>query len=159
MPAVQKTPLPREKLQRACRTESRVRRRKEHRNSFCMTHFPVHAALPQVNRPDACHVRGLRAIIRYAKPVPPAFPVTFLMADYTKFDPRVDSLVMETRTLWDPSVGKLSEEDQIWLAKMVHAAPQKATKVEYDRSHTGFTRTITVTAEDIARIYQEKVAT
>lgn len=80
------------------------------------------------------------------------------MADYTKFDPRVDSLVMETRTQWDPSVGKVSDEDQAWLAKMVHAAPEKAAKVEYERSHTGFTRTITVTAEDIARIYQEKLA-
>jgi hypothetical protein len=80
------------------------------------------------------------------------------MADYTKYDPRVDSLVMETRTLWDPSVGQLSEEDKAWLARLVHRAPQKAEKVEYDRSHTGFIRTITVTAADIARIYQERVA-
>lgn len=80
------------------------------------------------------------------------------MADYTKFDPRVDSLVMETRTKWDPSVGKLSEEDQAWLSRMVHQAPDKAAQIEYDRSHTGFTRTITVTAADVARIYQEKVA-
>lgn len=79
------------------------------------------------------------------------------MADYTKFDSRVDSLVMETRTKWDASVGKLSDEDQAWLAKVVHQSPDKAAKVEYDRSHTGFTRTITVTAADIARIYQEKV--
>lgn len=80
------------------------------------------------------------------------------MADYTKYDPRVDSLVMETRTLWDPSVGKLSDEDRDWLARVVHQSPTLAEKVEYDRSHTGFTRTITVTAADIARIYQEKVA-
>ncbi len=80
------------------------------------------------------------------------------MADYTKYDPRVDSLVMETRTLWDPSVGKLSDEDRDWLARVVHQSPTRAEKVEYDRSHTGFTRTITVTAADIARIYQEKVA-
>jgi hypothetical protein len=80
------------------------------------------------------------------------------MADYTKFDPRVDSLVMETRTQWDPSVGKLSDEDKAWLGKVVHQSPAEATKIEYDRSHTGFTRTITVTAADIARIYQEKVA-
>lgn len=80
------------------------------------------------------------------------------MADYTKFDPRVDSLVMETLTKWDASVGKLSGEDQAWLSKMVHQAPDKAAHVEYDRSHTGFTRTITVTAADVARIYQEKVA-
>ena len=81
------------------------------------------------------------------------------MADYTKFDPRVDSLVMESRTKWDPTVGKISDEDQALLAKLVHQSPEKAAKVEYDRSHTGFTRTITVTADDIARIYQEKMAT
>jgi len=79
------------------------------------------------------------------------------MAAYTKFDPRVDSLVMETRTQWDPAIGELSDEDETWLAKVVHQAPEKAAKVEYDRSHTGFTRTITVTADDIARIYQERV--
>jgi hypothetical protein len=80
------------------------------------------------------------------------------MADYTKFDPRVDSLVMETRTLWDSSVGNLSDEDKAWLAKIIHQSPEKAEKVEYTRSHTGFTRTITVTAADIARIYRERVA-
>lgn len=79
------------------------------------------------------------------------------MADYTKYDPRVDSLVMETRTQWDSSVGKLSEDDKTWLAQVVHQSPAQAAHVEYERSHTGFTRTITVTATDIARIYQEKV--
>jgi hypothetical protein len=81
------------------------------------------------------------------------------MADYHKYDPRVDSLVIESRTYWDPSVGKLTEEDQTFLAKMVHRAPAKATKVAYSRSHTGFTREITVTADDIARIYDEQMQT
>lgn len=80
------------------------------------------------------------------------------MADYAKYDPRVDSLVMETRTLWDPTVGKLSDEDKAVLSQLVHRAPAQAAKVEYERSHTGFTRTITVTADDIARIYREKVS-
>lgn len=80
------------------------------------------------------------------------------MADYTKYDPRVDSLVMETRTFWDPAIGKLSDDDMAWLAQVVHQSPERAAKVEYERSHTGFTRTITVTSEDIARIYREKVA-
>ncbi len=80
------------------------------------------------------------------------------MADYTKYDPRVDSLVMESLTSWDPSVGKLSDEDKIVLAKLVHKSPEKATKVSYTRSHTGFTREITVTVDDIARIYDEQTA-
>ncbi|HUQ71396.1 MAG TPA: hypothetical protein VM165_17845 [Planctomycetaceae bacterium] len=81
------------------------------------------------------------------------------MADYNKYDPRLDSLVMETRTFWDPSVGKLSDEDKSWLAAVVHQTPSQATKINYDRSHTGFTREITVTADDVARIYRNKVAT
>lgn len=77
------------------------------------------------------------------------------MADYTKFDSRVDSLVIESRTEWDPSVGKVSDEDKIIIANLVHRQPAKAKKIAYMRSHTGFTREITVTADDIARIYDE----
>lgn len=70
-----------------------------------------------------------------------------------KFDPRIDSLVMETRTNWDASVGALSDEDRRWVAKSIHEHPQLATQIAYERSHTGFTRTITVTLEDIQRLY------
>ncbi|MBC8113084.1 MAG: hypothetical protein H7062_01785 [Candidatus Saccharimonas sp.] len=80
------------------------------------------------------------------------------MADYNKYDPRVDSLVMESLTSWDPSVGKLSDEDKAVLARLVHRSPEKAAKVSYFRSHTGFTREITVTVADIARIYDEQTA-
>lgn len=80
------------------------------------------------------------------------------MADYNKFDPRVDSLVMEIRTSWDPAVGKLSDEDKALLSRTVHQSPEKASRVAYHRSHTGFTREITVTVDDIARIYDEQAA-
>ena len=80
------------------------------------------------------------------------------MANLKKYDPRVDELVMETRTLWDESVGDLSEEDRQMLANAVHAQPEKASKINYERSHTGFTREITVTVEDIQRIYLERTA-
>lgn len=73
-----------------------------------------------------------------------------------KYDARRDKLVMETRTLWDPALGNLSEQDKEWLAHAVHAEPEKATKIAYERSHTGFTREITVTVADVARLYQEK---
>ncbi|HET6422538.1 MAG TPA: hypothetical protein VFG20_02570 [Planctomycetaceae bacterium] len=76
---------------------------------------------------------------------------------YDKFDARVDSLVMETKTLWDPAVGVLAEEDKFWLSEAVHRQPQQAKKIAYERSHTGFTRLITVTPDDIARIYRERV--
>lgn len=77
---------------------------------------------------------------------------------YDKFDGRIDSLVMETRTLWDAAVGPLADEDKTWLADAVHQQPQAAKKIAYERSHTGFTRLITVTPDDIARIYRERVA-
>ena len=79
------------------------------------------------------------------------------MAAYKKYDPRVDSLVVETKTFWDPEVRKLPEKDRRWLAAAMHRNPEHATKIEYDRAHTGFTRTITVTVDDIERLYNEQV--
>ena len=73
-----------------------------------------------------------------------------------KFDARVDDLVMETRTLWDDSVGDLSEDDRRWVAQEIHKEPELASSIAYDRSHTGFTRVITVTLEDIQRLYLSK---
>lgn len=81
------------------------------------------------------------------------------MAGYNKYDPRLESLVMETRTVWDPELSReLSEDDKHWLARELHKNPRLAANIEYERSHTGFTRRITVTAEDIARLYEERVA-
>lgn len=80
------------------------------------------------------------------------------MAAYTKFDPRVDSLVIETLTNWDPGVTGLSAEDRAVIEEEIHRHPQLASKIEYERAHTGFTRTITVTEEDIARLYEQNTA-
>jgi hypothetical protein len=80
------------------------------------------------------------------------------MASYNKFDPRLDSLVMETRTYWDPEVGELSDEDKEWLSDALHRQPELASKINYNRSHTGFTREITVTVADIERLYQERIS-
>ena len=77
------------------------------------------------------------------------------MANLKKFDPRVESLVMETKTLWDPEVGEISDDDRAWLADAIHTLPETATNIEYERSHTGFTRIITVTVADIERFYQQ----
>ena len=73
-----------------------------------------------------------------------------------KFDARIDDLVMETRTVWDSSVGDLSDEDRRWVASEIHKQPAEATNISYERSHTGFTRTISVTLEDIQRLYLSK---
>jgi hypothetical protein len=74
------------------------------------------------------------------------------------YDARRETLVMETRTFWDPALGNLSEADKEWLAHAVHAQPQKATRINYERSHTGFVREITVTVADVERLYREKAA-
>lgn len=79
------------------------------------------------------------------------------MAGYKKFDPKLEWLVMEIRTEWDPEVGELSEEDRRWLAHEIHRHPHLASKIRYERSHTGFTRVITVTVDDIERLYRTKV--
>ena len=80
------------------------------------------------------------------------------MAGYNKYDPRLDSLVMEAKTLWDAEIGELSEEDKTWLAEQVHQEPEQAAKIAYERSHTGFTREITVTVADIERLYDRKIS-
>jgi hypothetical protein len=72
---------------------------------------------------------------------------------FNKFDPRVDDLVMETKTVWDASVGDLAEQDRLWVSEAIHKHPSLASKVAYERSHTGFTRIITVTLEDIQKLY------
>lgn len=77
------------------------------------------------------------------------------MADFNKFDPRVNALVIETKTLWDPAIGPLDDALKHRLADAVHRHPEKASNVQYDRAHTGFTRTITVTLADIERLYEE----
>ena len=74
------------------------------------------------------------------------------------FDARRETLIVETRTLWDAELEKLSPQDKEWLAQAVHAAPAKAKHVAYEREHTGFTRIITVTKADVQRLYAEKQA-
>lgn len=79
------------------------------------------------------------------------------MASYNKFDPKLESLVVETKTDWDPDIGDLSEDDRHWLAHEIHRNPQLASKIQYERAHTGFTRVITVTVDDIERLYRQRV--
>jgi hypothetical protein len=80
------------------------------------------------------------------------------MAAEEKYDPRRETLVMETRTNWDPDLGSLSEADQEWLSRAVQEHPEKAAKISYERSHTGFVREITVTVADVERLYRERAA-
>lgn len=80
------------------------------------------------------------------------------MASEANFDPRRETLVMEERTLWAPELQGLSDVDKDWLSRAVHEQPAKAAKIDYERSHTGFIREITVTVADVERLYRERAA-
>ena len=91
------------------------------------------------------------------------------MANYKKFDPRLESLVVETRTVFDPEVeSEIQQFDeqldakagqdvdtQQKLSSLIHSQPQLATQIFYERAPTGFTREITVTREDLERLFTE----
>lgn len=79
------------------------------------------------------------------------------MPDYTKFDRRVDSIVAELRTEWSPEVPDLSADRRKQIARWLHAHADQAAKIAYDRTPTGFCRTITVTAEDVERVAEGEV--
>ncbi len=74
------------------------------------------------------------------------------MAAYNKFDPRLESLVVETRTNWAEDVKSLSPEDRRSISQRLHRAPHLATQIFYERTHTGFIREITVTSIDIDQL-------
>ena len=76
------------------------------------------------------------------------------MADYNKFDRRIESLIVETRTRFAADVVGLSPEDAHWISQAIHHKPQLASKISYERAHTGFIRDIVVTAADVARLYE-----
>ena len=79
------------------------------------------------------------------------------MADFNKYDPRVDALVVETRTLWSDECRDLSDDDRRTIASAIQKQPKLAGKILYERTHTGFIREITVFAADITRLYDASV--
>jgi hypothetical protein len=71
------------------------------------------------------------------------------MAD--KFDPYREALVVETVTIW-PEGTELDPRQRFQLEALLHASPQEAAHLEYERVHTGFRRKIVVTDDDLARV-------
>ncbi|MEM1062403.1 MAG: hypothetical protein AAF907_12315 [Planctomycetota bacterium] len=75
------------------------------------------------------------------------------MAKHDRYDARLDGLVVERRTEFAPELaGHLSEDDRARLADELHADPAAAASLRYERAHTGFTRVITATVEDLGRL-------
>lgn len=79
------------------------------------------------------------------------------MAAHDHYDRRLESLVMERRTIFSEELAELSDEDREWLAVALHAEPQKASQVRYERQHTGFCREITAARSDVERLYRERI--
>lgn len=69
-----------------------------------------------------------------------------------EFDPYREALVVETRTIWPEEYDDWDEAERERVAALLHAEPQSASDLEYDRMHTGFCRVIRVTADDLARV-------
>lgn len=72
------------------------------------------------------------------------------MAD--SFDPYREALVVETNTVWPEEFSNLSAAEKATLEVALQADPAPCKTIEYVRTHTGFCRTITVTAADLARV-------
>lgn len=69
-----------------------------------------------------------------------------------KLDPYREALVMETTTLWPEEYDAWEPADRARIEKLLHEKPDEASHLEYERTHTGFCRKISVTAEDIERL-------
>ncbi|HEY6563808.1 MAG TPA: hypothetical protein VIY86_04890 [Pirellulaceae bacterium] len=69
-----------------------------------------------------------------------------------KFDPYREALVMETQTIWPSDLDTVQLSQRTKIEAALHGHPEQATHLAYVRTHTGFCRQITVTAEDLQRI-------
>lgn len=68
------------------------------------------------------------------------------------YDPYREALVVEVRTIWPVELLGIDDADRPRIERQLHDQPQEAAAMDYDRMHTGFCRTITVTATDLERL-------
>jgi hypothetical protein len=74
------------------------------------------------------------------------------MAD--AFDPYREALVMEQRTIWPEAFDDIDRDERARLERLLHDSAEEAAALEYERTHTGFCRQITVTEADLQRVRQ-----
>lgn len=74
------------------------------------------------------------------------------------FDPYREALVVEEQTIWPEEYDVWDEAERDHAASLLHAQPQAAGEMDYQRLHTGFCRQITVTAADLERIGKSQPA-
>ena len=68
------------------------------------------------------------------------------------FDPYREALVVEQHTIWPDEYEDWSPADRERIEGLLHAAPEDAGELDYQRQHTGFARVITVTPADLERV-------
>ena len=68
------------------------------------------------------------------------------------FDPYREALVVEEQTIWPEEFDSWDEAARQRIGAQLHADPQAASELDYERLHTGFCRQITVTADDLERV-------
>jgi hypothetical protein len=68
------------------------------------------------------------------------------------WNPYLESLVQESETIWPADLNLVNVADRERIESQLHADPSKAASLEYVRLYTGFSRRITVTAADVARL-------
>jgi len=68
------------------------------------------------------------------------------------FDPYREALVMEKVTVWGGLTEQFDPVEQEQIALKLHTAAEDACELEYERTHTGFCRVITVTEDDLQRL-------
>ena len=76
------------------------------------------------------------------------------MAAKDKYDPYREALVLEQTTIWPDEFADVDREERRRIEERLHASAEEAAEIAYVRLHTGFSRQITVTAEDIQRTKQ-----
>ena len=69
-----------------------------------------------------------------------------------EFDPYREALVVEATTVWPEEYDDWEPTDRRRIEEQLHSDPAKANQLEYVRVHTGFSRQITVTPEDLERL-------
>lgn len=67
------------------------------------------------------------------------------------FDPYREGLVVEQRTNW-PADCEVPQDRREAIERSLHNDAASCSHLEYVRVHTGFCRTITVTAADLQRV-------
>jgi hypothetical protein len=69
-----------------------------------------------------------------------------------EFDPYREALVVETTTVWPEQYDDLEPAYKHRVEERLHAEPAAAADMNYVRIHTGFSRQITVTPQDLERM-------